>query len=176
MASGRSRGHCARRLRRRPKAEATIWLPSRGNNPIPSEALAGPALKSRAKPRIKPWRVPTLRLSSGQAIELLQRCQDGRVLAAPGIVLSHDVLYWRHVLLFAAALTARQQFLPNVAQNGENTKAVWTPLYIGDDAQPAGGTGQGHAGLGSGPHRRRRPPTANHPAAGRAQGVHRQRR
>lgn len=64
---------------------------------------------------------------------MLQQCQAGRVLA-PGIVLSHDVLYWRHVMLFAAALTARQQFLPNVAQNGENTKAVWTPLYTGDDA------------------------------------------
>ena len=115
------------------EVEATVWLPSRGNNPIPSEALAGPELKSRAKPRIKPWRVPTLRLSSGQGIELLQRCQDGRVLT-PGIVLSHDVAYWRYVLMFAAALTARQQFLPNVAQNGEKTKAVWTPLYIGDDA------------------------------------------
>ena len=115
------------------KAEATVWLPSRGNNPMPSEALADPALKSRAKPRIKPWRVPILRLSSGQAIELLQRCQHGRVLA-PGIVLSHDVAYWRHVMLFAANLTTRQQFLPNVAQSGEKTKAVWTPLYIGDDA------------------------------------------
>ncbi len=115
------------------KVEAIIWLPSRGSNPIPSEALAGPALKSRAKPRIKPWRVPILRLSSGQAIKLLQRCQDGRVLT-PGIVLSPDVAYWQHVMLFAANLTARQQFLPNVAQNGEKTKAVWTPLYIGDDA------------------------------------------
>ena len=115
------------------EAEATVWLPSQGHKPMPSEALAGPALKSRAKPRIKPWRVPTHKLSSGQAIELLHRCQNGRVLA-PGIVLSHDVAYWQHVMLFAAALTARQQFLPNVAQNGENTKAVWTPLYIGDDA------------------------------------------
>ena len=35
-------------------AEATIWLPSRGNSPFPSGALAGPAPKSRAKPRIKP--------------------------------------------------------------------------------------------------------------------------
>ena len=92
------------------EAGANIWLPSRGNNPIPSEGLAGPALKSRAKPRIKPWRVPILKLSSGQAMNLLQRRQDGRVL------------------------TARQQFLPDVAQNGGNTNAVWTPLYIGDDA------------------------------------------
>ncbi len=114
-------------------AGANIWLPSRGNNPIPSEALAGPALKSRAKPRIKPWRVPTLGLSSSQAIELLQRCQNSRVLA-PGIVLSHDVAYWRHVLMLATALTARQQFLPNVVQTGKKTKAVWTPLYIGEDA------------------------------------------
>ncbi len=115
------------------EVEATVWLPSQGNSPIPSEALAGPALKSRAKLRIKPWRVPILRLSSGQAIKLLQRCQDGRVLA-PGMALSPDVTYWRHVMLFAANLTARQQFLPNVAQSQEKTKAVWTPLYIGDDA------------------------------------------
>lgn len=120
------------------EAEATVWLPSRGNNPIPSEALAGPALKSRAKPRIKPWRVPILRLSNGQAIELLQRGQNDRVLA-PGIVLSHDVAYWRHVMLFAAGLTARQQFLPNVAQSAEKTKAVWTPLYIGDDGNRLAG-------------------------------------
>ena len=115
------------------EAEATVWLPSRGNNPMPSEALAGPALKSRAKPRIKPWRVPTLRLSNGKSIELLQRCQDGRVLK-PGIVLSHDVAYWRYVMLFAAAMTARQQFLPDAAQNGSITTAVWTPLYTGNDA------------------------------------------
>ena len=115
------------------EVEATIWLPSRGNNPVPSETLAGPAPKSRAKPSIKPWRVPALRLSSGQAIELLQRCHNRRVLT-PGMALSPDVAYWRHVVLFAAALTARQQYLPNIIQDGDHTKAVWTPLYIGDDA------------------------------------------
>ena len=115
------------------QAEATIWLPSRGNNPIPSEALAGPAPRSRAKPRIKSWRVPVLRLSGGQAIELMQRCQNGRVLA-PGTALGPDVAYWRHVMLFAAGLTVRQQFLPNVIGRGDSTKAVWTPLYVGDDA------------------------------------------
>ena len=47
-----------------PQAEATIGLPSCGNNPIPSEALAGPASKSIAKPSIRPWRVPMVRLSS----------------------------------------------------------------------------------------------------------------
>ena len=113
--------------------EATIWLPSRGNSPMPSEALAGPAPKSRAKPRIKPWCVPVVRLSGGQAIELLQRSQNGRVLA-PGVVLGPDAAYWRHVMLFAAGLTVRQQFLPNVIRRGDGTEAVWTPLYVGDDA------------------------------------------
>ena len=63
----------------------------------------------------------------------------------PGTVLSHDVAYWQHVLMFATSLTARQQFLPNVTQNHEGTQAVWTPLYIGDDANPPGRTGQGDA-------------------------------
>ena len=113
--------------------EATIWLPSRGNSPLPSEALAGPAPRSRAKPRIKPWRVPVISLSSTQAIDLLQRCQNGRVLT-PGTALGPDVAYWRHVMLFAAGLTVRQQFLPNVIPHSDSTKAVWTPLYVGDDA------------------------------------------
>ena len=42
--------------------------------------------------------------------------------------------YWRHVMLFAAGLTIRQQFLPKVIQHCDRTKAVWTPLYVGDDA------------------------------------------
>ena len=113
--------------------EATIWLPCRGNCPLPSEALAGPAPKSRAKPRIKPWRVPVLRLSSGQAIELLQRCQNGRMLAT-GVALGPDVAYWRRVMLFAAGLAVRQQFLPNVIQHGASTKTVSTPLCVRDDA------------------------------------------
>ena len=115
------------------EAAATVWLPSRGKSPVPSEALAGPPPRSRAKPRIKPWRVPALRLSSGQTIELLQRCENGRVLT-PGMVLSADVVYWRQVMLFAAALTARQQYLPSVIQRRGRTEAVWTPLYLGDDA------------------------------------------
>ena len=89
------------------KAEATIWLPSRGNSPMPSEALAGPAPRSRAKPRIDPWRVPVVSLSNAQAIKLLPRFQNGRVLA-PGTVIRHDVVYWRQVMLFAAELTVRE--------------------------------------------------------------------
>ena len=113
--------------------EASIWLPSRANSPLPSEALAGPASKSRAKARIKPWRVPVTRLSNAQAIDLLQCSQNGRVLTH-GTALSHDVAYWRHIMLFAAGLTVRQQFLPNVIQRGDRTKAVWTPLYVCGDA------------------------------------------
>ena len=112
---------------------ATIWLPSRGNSPLPSETLAGPAPRSRAKPRIKPWRVPVLRLSSARAIDLLQRWQNGRVVT-PGVVLGPDVAYWRYVMLFATGLTVRQQFLPNVIRHGDSIKAMWTPFYVGDDA------------------------------------------
>ena len=55
-------------------------------------------------------------------------------MLTPGTALSPDVAYWRHIMLFAAGLTAQQQFLPNVTQHGNHTKAVWTPLYVGDDA------------------------------------------
>ena len=50
---------------------AIAWLPSRGSTPNPSSSMAGPV--SRAKMRIKPWSVPSLRLAPEQAVELLQR-------------------------------------------------------------------------------------------------------
>ena len=117
---------------------ATVWLPTAGNTPVPSSPMAGQASNSRARPRIKPWQVSVLKLTTSEAIELLQRCRDQHVLR-PGVIISPDLAYWRHVVLFAVALTARQQFLPNVVQKGEGTEAVWTPLFIGDDSQRLAG-------------------------------------
>ena len=77
--------------------------------------------------------MPVLRLSSTQAIDLLQRWQNGRVLT-PGVALGPDVAYWRHVMLFASGLTVRQQFPPDVIWHDDGTKAMWTPLYVGDGA------------------------------------------
>ena len=114
-------------------SRAIAWLPSRGSAPIPSSPMAGPALKSRARPRIKPWSVPSLRLDPGQAVDLLQIC-NGRSVLKHGVAIGADIAYWFQALLFAASLTARQRFLPGAAERDGRTAAVWTPVIVGDDA------------------------------------------
>ena len=114
-------------------SRAIAWLPSKGSAPIPSSPMAGPAPKSRARPRIKPWSVPSLRLDPEQAVELLQRCNDRSVLKR-GVAIGADIAYWFRALLFAASLTARQRFLPGAAERDGRTVAVWTPVIVGDDA------------------------------------------
>ena len=112
---------------------AIAWLPSRNDAPVPSGPMAGPMPKSRARPRLRPWTVATLRLCPGEAVDLLRRCHGKRVLK-PGVVIGADLAFWAHALRLAASLTARQQFLPGLSQRGGRTTAEWMPLFIGDDA------------------------------------------
>ena len=97
---------------------AIAWLPSRGSTPNPSSSMAGPV--SRAKMRIKPWSVPSLRLDPEQAVELLQRCTNRSALTH-GVAIGVDLAYWSRALLFAASLTVRQRFLPSVAERNGRT-------------------------------------------------------
>ena len=114
-------------------ASAIAWLPSRGEAPVPSSPMAGPMPKSRAKPRIRPWTVTTLRLGPEQAAQLLQTCHQRRVLK-PGVAIGTDLAYWTHALDLAASLTVRQQFLPGLSERGAQSVAAWIPVFIGEDA------------------------------------------
>ena len=115
-------------------ASAVAWLPSRGNAPVPSSALAGPMPRSRAKPRIRPWNVSTLRPTPEQTVRLLQACHGQRVLK-PGVIIGPDLAYWAEALRLALSMTARQQFLPSLAFRDGQTMATWTPVFTGKDAQ-----------------------------------------
>ena len=112
---------------------ATIWLPSRGKTPIPSSPMAGSTAMSRAKHVIKPWSVPCLWLDPEQAVELLQRC-NGRSVLKHGVAIGTDLAYWCRALSFSVALTARQRFLPSVAERDGRMVATWTPVIVGNDA------------------------------------------
>ena len=114
-------------------ASAVAWLPTLGEAPVPSSPMAGPTPKSRAKPRIRPWTVTTLHLTSEQAAQLLQTCHQRQVLK-PGVAIGTDLAYWTHALPLASALTSRQQFLPSLSERGGQTVAAWIPVFIGEDA------------------------------------------
>ena len=89
--------------------------------------------KSRAKPRIRPWTVTTLRLTPEQAIPLLQACRWRHALK-PGVAIGTDLACWAHALPLAVSLAARQRFLPSLSERGGQTVATWIPVFIGEDA------------------------------------------
>ena len=114
-------------------ASAIAWLPTLADAPVPSSPMAGPTPKSRAKPRIRPWTVATLRLRPEQAVSLLQACH-GRQVLKHGIVIGTDLAYWTHALQLAVSMTTRQQFLPSLSERDGRTMATWIPVFIGEDA------------------------------------------
>ena len=64
---------------------------------------------------------------------MLQKCTNRSALTH-GVAIGVDLTYWSRALLFAASLTVRQRFLPGVAERNGRTAAVWTPIFVGDDA------------------------------------------
>ena len=110
------------------------WLPSRGNNPVPSSPMVDVKPALRGKPRIKPWLVSALRLDHTQAAMLLRRFH-GRHVMKTGVVVGPSLAYWCHALQFAVSLTARQRFLPSLDQQGSITLARWTTVLVGDDGE-----------------------------------------
>ena len=116
---------------------ATAWLPSRGGSPIPSSALVADPPRSRAKPRLMPWSIPAYRVSPVEAIPIFLACQ-GQEMLATGVGIGVDLAYWSQALRFAAALVARQQFLPGAIHDADGARAAWAPLFIGADAERLG--------------------------------------
>ena len=115
-------------------ASGIAWLPTLGDAPVPSSPLAGAMPRSRAKPRIRPWTVATLRLRPEQAVALLRACHE-RLVLKHGVAIGTDLAYWTHALQLAVSMTARQQFLPSLTERDGHAVAAWIPAFIGEDAR-----------------------------------------
>ena len=152
-------------------ASAIGWLPSRGEAPVPSSPMAGPMPKSRAKPRIRPWTVTTLRLGPEQAAPV---AADVPPAAGPETRRRHRN---RPGLLDprpgAGSLPDGPATIP------ARPVRTWRPERGGMDSgvhrrrrPPAGRAGRIDAGISKGAHRHRGHRTAIHPGPSRPPGVH----
>ena len=114
-----------------------MWLPSNADAPAASSTLIAPADRPDTGPdRIDPWIVPAVRLTPTEAVALLWAVRRDRNLAA-GVFVGTDLRFWAEdALRFAAALVARQQFLPSIAAIDQaEARAVWAPVCAGDDGE-----------------------------------------
>ena len=108
-----------------------VWLPTRDGDPVPSSGMIDRPAASEDLPRMAPWSVPGVSLPPGKAADMLGAiAQRG---APGGAVIGADLAYWVDASRFAFSLVARQRFLPGLATGREN-RAVWRPVFLGDDA------------------------------------------
>ena len=112
----------------------TMWLPTQDDGPAPSSALVAPADDAGGPTHTAPWAVPALRLEPGESVALLRAVSREGNLAA-GTFAGADLRYWADAFRFAAALVVRQQFLPGIARGPNGARAVWEPVFTGDDGE-----------------------------------------
>ncbi len=116
----------------------TIWLPTKGSNPVPSSNLIAGSSKSRAKTKLAAWTVPAYRLPAAEAVELLCASAGRRTLAT-GVIVGPDLAYWAEALRFAGSMVARQQYLPGLTADRDEFRATWDPVFVGADAERIAG-------------------------------------
>ncbi len=115
-----------------------LWLPASGTQPVPSSPLIADPPDPKGKMTLLPWRVSTLPLGAGEALEFLCACM-GKQTLSPGVVVGKDLAFWAQALRFAASLVTRQQVLPGLAEEAGTYSARWKPVIQGPDANRLAG-------------------------------------
>ncbi|MFO8231751.1 MAG: DEAD/DEAH box helicase [Longimonas sp.] len=113
------------------------WLPTVRGAAVPSSPVLE---EGDGSPRhadavsFAPWRVPTLPLDRAAVIDLCAGNPERRMFA-PGQLLGNDLAYWAHVVRFAGALVAREQFLPGMQERDGIYRACWEPVVRGEETE-----------------------------------------
>jgi SNF2 family DNA or RNA helicase len=117
----------------RRKAEATAWLPTRGDHPLPSSALIGEAPDSAEPVETAPWRVEGIALTTAEALDLLSGYGQ-RAGMLHGVVGGPDLRFWIRAVRLAGSMVARQRYLPGTELDAEGKLAArWQPVWITED-------------------------------------------
>ena len=111
----------------------TAWLPEAAGRPLASSRLVAEPPPATEAVTLAPWTVSAIELPPQTAVELLGAAADRNTLAS-GVVVGKTLAFWTRAFRFAAALVARQQFLPGVRQQGKEWRACWQVVLAGPDA------------------------------------------
>ncbi|MFZ7112267.1 MAG: DEAD/DEAH box helicase [Desulfatiglandales bacterium] len=108
----------------------SVWLPSKGNVPLPSSPLIDNPPSARGRLALLPWTVTVRALTFEEARDFLCASR-GKDLLARGVMPGADLAWWGESLSFAGSLVTRQSYLPGVAPEGEDYVARWEPVLEG---------------------------------------------
>ncbi len=115
-----------------PTTNLFLSIPTVGALALSSSPLIASPPESTEGASLQVWAVGSARVQPEDAVGVLCRCVDKELLA-PGLVVGKDLAFWAAAMRFAAAIVARQQFLPNLIENGAGYRACWEPILTGAD-------------------------------------------
>jgi len=113
---------------------AVIWLPSVNGAPVASRGLVADPPGNLDDLEMRPWTISGAAMPWAAAIELLCQCA-GRHTLTPGVIIGEDLAYWTAAMRLAAALAARQHFLPDLVEEDGVFAARWRPAPTHSGAQ-----------------------------------------
>jgi SNF2 family DNA or RNA helicase len=117
------------------RAEAAVlWLPSVDGGPLASGGLIADASEHAKLAELRSWTVSAVSPPGPAGIEFLCACAGRRTLA-PGVIVGEDLAYWAAAMRFAAAIVARQHFLPDLVEEDGDVLARWRPAPTYADSQ-----------------------------------------
>lgn len=119
-------------LRNNSVFRAAIWAPTTRKGPVPSSGLIADVTTTPI--RVSPWGVWVFGLTYGEAITILQMI-DGRRTLTDGIIPGEDMVWWAGVLRQAGSMVARQKYLPDVVPDDDVYMGMWSPAFIGEEAE-----------------------------------------
>jgi superfamily II DNA or RNA helicase len=131
VAAIRSSGIATANNRTKP---AVLLLPSHNGRPVASSPLIAEPPATGDRCSLGLWRVTTVELPWRHAIEFLSVCAGKRVLA-DGVIVADDLMFWVAGLRLAAALVARQHFLPDVIEDNGRYIARWRPVPSNEETR-----------------------------------------
>ena len=108
-----------------PRATRVILLPSGADAPRLPSWLLPDADESEAELHLAPWRVPGLALDLLSALDLLIALPLG---GAGRQQWGTDLRYWSLVAKLGLDLLARHKYLPGMAEEGGEYRALWLPV------------------------------------------------
>lgn len=119
-------GFSAKILKRNTEITA-LWLPSRGDQPVPSSPLIGLEPDRRKKLQLRAFNAVTRPLDLADLFELSAFVADGNIPGS-GVIFGHSIAWTAGLVNVALAMKAKELFLPTVVQHAGQWEARWIPV------------------------------------------------
>ena len=104
-----------------------VWLPSRGNAPLPSSPVIGTVPDQRQKLAIQPYATSVRKLALEELLEIASLAGEEHA-AGNGVLFGHSVRWCGQMVKIMVNAVVKETFLPGVVRNGERWEARWLPL------------------------------------------------